>query len=371
MPNHQFRLLLSAPRCFPYLGGVENHVYQVSRRLASQGVSVTVVSADPEQKLPPCEEIEGVTMRRVPVLPAKSDWYYSPEFYRMARHGDERGPFDLVHVHNYLTFASPLAMMGARDGHVPYVLTFHGGGHPSRLRNAVRDTQRRALRPLLAQSRRLVRSSRFELQLFGDKLNIPHSKFTYIPNGCDIVHGDLPAETDPNLIISLGRLERFKGHQLAIAAMPDILKVRPNARLRVLGHGPYEGELNALAEKLGVANHVEIRGVPLGERNEMAMILAKAALVVSFSEFETHPIAVMEALALKRSVLVTKTSGLGELAEDGFARAIELNSTPQQAAEAMLQQLAAPIAPPNVHLPTWDECAGALLSLYTDVLSHA
>ena len=46
------RLLIATPRAFPYMGGVENHVYQVSRRLAQAGLSVTVVSTDPDGKLP-------------------------------------------------------------------------------------------------------------------------------------------------------------------------------------------------------------------------------------------------------------------------------------------------------------------------------
>jgi len=365
------RVLISTPRCLPYTGGVENHVYQVSRRLAERGVCVTVISADPDQTLPPCEVVEGVTMCRVPVLPAKGDWYYSPAFYRMARWGDKKGPFDLVHVQNYLTFASPLAMMGARDGQIPYVVTFHGGGHTSRLRNLVRGLQRRALRPLLASSGRLVQTARFELAVFGDGLNIPHSKFAYIPNGCDIMPDTPRLVTDPTLIVSVGRLERFKGHQRAIAAMPQVLAARPEMRLRVLGNGPYQAELMLLARKLGVSERVEIRGVPMGERKAMAATLAQAALVVSFSEFETHPMAVLEALALRRSVLVTKTSGLCELAQDGFARAIALDSSPHQVAEAVLRQLEAPLVPPDIHLPTWDECADETHQLYTDILSRA
>ncbi|NJM39703.1 MAG: glycosyltransferase family 4 protein [Anaerolineae bacterium] len=109
------RLLIATPRAFPYMGGVENHVYQVSRRLAQAGVSVTIVSTDTDGHLPKTETIDGVNMIRVRSHPRRSDWYFSPEVYRVARNGDAQGrKWDLVHIQNYLTFTSPLAMAGAR-----------------------------------------------------------------------------------------------------------------------------------------------------------------------------------------------------------------------------------------------------------------
>jgi len=96
----------------------------------------------------------------------------------------------------------------------------------------------------------------------------------------------------------------------------------------------------------------------------MAELLAGAALVTLLSEYEAHPIAVMEALALRRSILVTNTSGLSELAEQGLVRAIPLNSTPTQVAQAVLNQLRDPLTPPAIELPTWEGCTNALLKLY-------
>ncbi|MFN8528578.1 MAG: hypothetical protein U0670_08200 [Anaerolineae bacterium] len=40
----------------------------------------------------------------------------------------------------------------------------------------------------------------------------------------------------------------------------------------------------------------------------MSRLLARASLVVLFSEYEAHPVAVMEALSLRRPVLVADTS---------------------------------------------------------------
>ena len=58
---------------------------------------------------------------------------------------------------------------------------------------------------------------------------------------------------EPGLVVSVGRIERYKGHHKAIEALPHLLKTRPDARVEILGAGPYEPELRALADELGVA----------------------------------------------------------------------------------------------------------------------
>jgi glycosyltransferase involved in cell wall biosynthesis len=112
---------------------------------------------------------------------------------------------------------------------------------------------------------------------------------------------------------------------------------------------------------------VEIRAIPPDDRQAMADALSGAALVTLLSDYETHPIAVLEALAFRRSVLVADTSGLRELATNGLVRSIPVHSTPRQVATAVLDQLDRPHVPQNVFLPTWDTCTESLLALYDTV----
>jgi glycosyltransferase involved in cell wall biosynthesis len=80
--------------------------------------------------------------------------------------------------------------------------------------------------------------------------------------------------------------------------------------------------------------------------------------------------AMLEAIALGRSVLVSNTSGLQELADDGYAKSAPLSSTPEQLAARMLDQLRHPHTPKTIHLPTWDDCSEGLLRLYTEIVSQ-
>src|SRR5436305_1960576 len=142
------RVLMVAPDFFPGVGGIVTHVYEVGRRLVRAGVEVTVLTTDMSGKLPDVEVVEGMQIRRVRAWPANKDYYFAPGIYRIIA----RGRWDLVHCQGYHTLVAPVAMLAAWRAHIPYVLTFHSGGHSSRLRNALRGLQWTVLRPLLSRA---------------------------------------------------------------------------------------------------------------------------------------------------------------------------------------------------------------------------
>ncbi len=356
------------PRYFPYMGGVESHVYQVSRRMAALGHDLTVLTADPSGKLPPNEQVDNVDIIRVKAWPKERDYYFAPGMIKHIREGG----WDLIHIQSYHTLVPPLAMMAALRAKIPYVVTFHGGGHSSRLRHALRTFQRLSLRPFLASAQKLIAVASFEIPLFSRELFIAPQKFALVPNGAELpkVEPTTQSLTAGTLIASVGRLERYKGHHRVIAAMPHVLTQKPDTHLWIAGGGPYEAELRKQIEKLGLQNNVTIRAIPAAEREMLARELSKAALFVLHSEYETHPIAVLEAVSLGCPALVANTSGLSELAAQGLATAIPLHCTDQQLAEAILDQLAHPRKPQKqISLPTWDECTTGLLEIYQEILT--
>jgi hypothetical protein len=83
------------------------------------------------------------------------------------------------------------------------------------------------------------------------------------------------------------------------------------------------------------------------------------------SDYEAHPVAVMECLSIGLPVVITANSGLAELAEEGWCRAVPAAATPDDVAAAVFAQLEAPVRPssPDV-LPTWEQCVRELLSTY-------
>lgn len=360
------RILMVTPRYLPEMGGVENHVHQVASRLEQAGVQITVLTTDRAGNLPSDELENGVRIKRVRAWPVRGDYFFAPGIYKYIQQSKP----DLVHIQSFHTLVAPLAMLAARRANLPYLLTFHRGGHSSQLRNALRGSQLALLRRLLTHAERLVTLAHFEQGYYTKKLHLPAERFALIPNGADLPKLANKAEKkrDETLIASVGRLERYKGHQRIIAALPTILKQKPDVLLWIAGKGPYESALRILAKKLSVEDHVRFQAIPPEDREGMAQELANASLVVLLSEYETHPIAILEALALGRPVLVADTSGLSELCEQGLARGIRLDSTPDQVAAAVMEQLRSPLIHEKIDLPSWDDCAEGLLNLYNEIL---
>lgn len=363
------RLLTVSANYYPVMGGVETHIREVAPRLASAGVDVTVLTTDRSGELPPSENHEGVTIRRIPAWPRSRDWYLAPHLLGEMT----RDRWDIVHVQGYHTAVPPLAMAGAIRARTPFVLSFHSGGHTSLVRHRVRRFQHGLLAPLAARARRLIAVSPFEVRLFSRSMGLPQSRFVTIQNGASMPKPSAGAEPNPDepVIVSVGRLERYKGHHRAIEAMPYVLSAMPSVRLRVVGAGPYETELRALVRKLGITERVTIGALPPGERQAMADLLARASLVVLFSEYEANPVAVMEALGLHRPVLAAHTSGLADLGNQGLVQTIPLDSDPDAVARAIVRELRSPSPRVPVALPTWDACAMNLLNVYRDVLKTA
>jgi len=364
------RVLMVTPRSPLAQGGVERHVLEVSTRMAAAGVHVEVICTDPDADQAREETHEGVRIRTLRAWPRGRDWHFAPGIWRAM--AEEK--WDLVHVQSYHTLVAPLAMLRALTLRIPYVVTFHGGGHSLEHRNRARGPQMRLLAPLLRRAARLVAIARFEVEKYGVLLGVPPERFVFIPNGTDLSFSDgdvVGGEPEVPTLASIGRLERYKGHHRVLEAFPLVCERRPEARLLIVGKGPYEEELKRRVAELGLGESVEVTSVPAGDPLGMAALLGRVSLVVLMSEFESHPLVALEAAAARRRLLVADAGGLSEIAEDGFGRAIPLDSGPEEIAAAALEELEKPPPRSSPNLTSWEECSAALLDLYASILNFA
>jgi len=260
-----------------------------------------------------------------------------------------------------------LGMLAAIRSRTPFLVTFHTGGHDSRLRIRLRWLQWLVLAPLLRQAAGLIGVSRFEADLWHRVPGLRHVPIAVVPNGAEMPTLAQPPEPDRDLIVSVGRLVAYKGHQRVLPALKALLAVRPGARLRIVGTGPYEAGLRQTVGRLSLSDHVEIAGIPGRDRIAMATLLARAGVVLLLSEYEAHPVAVLEAASLGRPVIAADTTGLSELIAAGLARGVPLDVAPSVLAATIAEVLDAPPRPP-VPLPRWDDCAAALLGRYDSIL---
>jgi glycosyltransferase involved in cell wall biosynthesis len=361
------RILIVTPRDPRTQGGVERHVAEVARRHAAAGHEVTVLCGDAEGNAPRAESYEGYEIRVLRAHPRGRDWFLVPSLPREIR----RARPEIVHVQSYHTLVPPLAMARALALRVPYVLTFHGGGHSSGVRNRARTAQRRLQRPLLARAAKLVAVARFEIEEYGRELRLGPEHFALIPNGTDLnfAAGE-PDRSGPPTVASVGRLESYKGHHRVIEAFPETLRRRPDARLQIVGSGPYEGELHALVARLGLGERVEITSVPPDRPAAMAELLRKVWVFALLSEFETHPIAAVEAAASGCRLVVADVGGTKELADAGLARPVPLGAPAEEVGAVLAEELEGPAQSARPDVLGWDECAALLIDLYRSILER-
>jgi glycosyltransferase involved in cell wall biosynthesis len=145
----------------------------------------------------------------------------------------------------------------------------------------------------------------------------------------------------------------------------------PQAHLLILGTGPYESNLYKLADHLGVSDQVSIKQVAPTDRQSMATTLAESSVVAALSDYEAHPVAVMEALCVARPVVGYDIAGIGELVAEGWVRGVPPGAPAATVAQELVKAMSAPSRINHAQLPSWDSCADQLAHIYLSSLSIA
>lgn len=368
MSAEPLRVLMVAARYLPDMGGIETHVHEVSRRLAKTGdFEITVLATDRTRSRPRREVIESVTVLRVPAWPSNRDYYLAPGIASVV---GQRGRWDIVHCQGIHTPVPVLTMFSAIRARTPYMVTFHTGGHTLAHRNALRAIQWRLVGPLLRKAASLVAVSRFEAKILSAQAHLGGKPITVIRNGGTLPPPPPGTQVVPGRIVSCGRLERYKGHQRVIEALPYVIRDNPDAHLVIIGRGPYEAELLSSAKRHGVADRVTIKQLPPADREAMATAMAEASVIAAMSDYEAHPVAVMEALSVGRPVVGYDIAGIGELVVEGLVQGVTPGAPSFTVAEQLLKAMSSPTPAALPELPTWDTSAEELGQLYLATAGH-
>ena len=116
----------------------------------------------------------------------------------------------------------------------------------------------------------------------------------------------------------------------------------PEAHLLILGTGPYKSNLYELARHLGVSDRVSIRYVAPADRQSMATRLAESNVVAALSDYEAHPMAVMEALCAERPVVGCDSAGIGELVAAGWVHGVPPGAPAAAVAKELIKAMSSP-----------------------------
>lgn len=155
-------------------------------------------------------------------------------------------------------------------------------------------------------------------------------KIHVVPNGVDPSRFE-PRPADPALRARLGlnggpvlgfvgSFYRYEGLDILVDAMAEILSVRPDARLVLVGGGEVEDEIKAQVEDRGLGKAVHFSGrVPQSETAayySLMDLLVYPRRSMRLTELVT-PLKPLEAMALGKAVIGSDVGGIRELVEDG------------------------------------------------------
>ncbi|MBV9358461.1 MAG: glycosyltransferase family 4 protein [Chloroflexi bacterium] len=295
------------------LGG-NRYPYELVRRLADRGHTVTVLTPSLHGRFP---QLRNVRYRHYPVsrrhplathvsnlagstLAARGQHDYAAVL---------AGSYDVALGLHWAGVTPPL----------PLVFFFHSEFYSewvqrSVLRHALRAYMRGIERQVFALSRRLIAVSRFSARQISQRLASAEPRIRVIPTGVDTGYFRPPSAGDRaarSTVLGVGRLVRVKQFDRLISAFAAVRGGGIDARLVIAGGGPEQARLERLAQTYGLEADVELAGYCDPPR--LRALMQAADLQVCSSAFENFSLAILEGMACGLPVLATPGGGTPEL----------------------------------------------------------
>lgn len=348
----------------PMIGGVEKHVLEIAGALANHGCEVDVVTHE-ESKLglASVEELDGVTVRRFPMLISSKNYAFSTRMRAYLQQAGER--YDVVHAHGYHALPALIAA-SVNPNALVFTPHYHGTGH-SPFRKLLHPPYRRLGKVIFDRAKRVIAVSPPEARLIERHFPAVASKLQVIPNGVDrkALAAAEPFQTDRTIVLSAGRLESYKHVEKTIAAFGHL---DDSFALRVTGDGPAKAALEEQVQTLGLGERAQLMGKV--SQDDLYRWFATASVYVSLSSNEAMPVALIECLAAGARVVASDIPAHQDLLAktQGNIALVPLDASIEQVALAIRQQAAASAGTPQID--SWEEVAQLTLATYREALGQ-
>lgn len=119
-------------------------------------------------------------------------------------------------------------------------------------------------------------------------------------------------KTQPNKIVTVGRLEPQKNQQMLIKVFAEIVKKYPNAKLYIYGEGTLKDEFGSLIAKLNIQDKVILAGNVLNVHE----LISDAEIFILPSNYEGLSNALLEAMMMGLPCISTNCAGSDEYIEN-------------------------------------------------------
>ncbi len=239
---------------------------------------------------------------------------------------------DIIHAHSPVLNALPALKVGRKLG-IPVVYEIrafwedaavdHGSTQQGSLRyRATRSLETRAIERA-DHVFTICEGLRADIVARG----VPSAKVTVIPNAVNVEAFSLASPPDPALLAQfnlsgctvigfIGSFYAYEGLDLLLAALPSLIKARPDVKVLLVGGGVQDANLRLQAQQLGVADKVVFAGrVPHQEVNryyDLIHVLAYPRHPMRLTELVT-PLKPLEAMAQGQLFVASDVGGHKEL----------------------------------------------------------
>jgi len=324
------RILLWAEGFWPNIGGGPQFSAELAVALRDRGHELFVITRQDDPSVPAEDMFHGIPVRRFPfrqVLASRS----IDKLARLRRDVIDVKRLAAPELVHTTSFGPSMLFQAdtARAHPAPLLVTLLGEENPTQ--NASETTLHRALQTadwVTAPSEATLGYARKLMPSCSDRSCV-------IPIGAHrppITPAPYPAEP---VLLCIGRLVRIKGYDLAIDALPRILKEFPSIRLTIAGDGPERASLERQACELGVESAVDFLGW-VSPGDIPALINAASAVLIP-SRAEAFPLAGIQAAFMERPVIGTRVGGIPELVIDGETGLLVESRKSSLLAEAVLR----------------------------------
>jgi glycosyltransferase involved in cell wall biosynthesis len=343
----------------PHVGGLERHVEELARGLSIRGADVEVLAQGPAHGLPRVSQSDGFTVRRFVATLGSTRSPVAPGLWAYLRRTVRS--FDLVHAH---TRESPLVLAVASAGPRRLVFTPHAS-----VRHMVRWPYARVMRAVIDRAAQTICTSDVERDLLCGRFPEAADRIRVVPTGVDVaaIQAAKPFAHPGRVVLTVGRLQRYKRVDRAIAAMASL---DPAFSLVAIGEGPTRRGLLAHAADLHVSSRVRLLGsIPDAERYRW---LRTARVLVTLAEHDLSGLEVAEGLTAGTAVVASDipvhreayayADGAGVIFVSPEGSPLEVSDAISRASMMRLRSTA------PVSIPCWDGVVDETLALYQTLI---
>jgi glycosyltransferase involved in cell wall biosynthesis len=234
---------------------------------------------------------------------------------------------DVIHTHGHFPgIAGRIAgKLAGKKVISSYHLALHEDGHP--LSTKILTKMTLPLADYVTFVSKGVEESFYNKSMVFNKGLISKRKHFTIYNGIDIAGIDrivsstertkirekLNVSENEILLLNAGRLTEQKGHRYLIAAMADVVKHCPNAKLLIFGEGELKGALEGLIMDYALADRIRI----MPPIRDIFKVMVVSDIFVFPSLWEGFGIVLAEVMAVGTPVVASNVIGVNEIIKTG------------------------------------------------------